>query len=206
MADDTVFNPLDKRNLGKSVFEALLEQPAHPLEQIEPFSGAGIYAIYYFGEFGPYAELAKLNAEQLTFPIYTGKAIPKGGRKGIDTQASLESTALFQRIREHRSSVENGEHLKVEEFSYRYLVVDDIWIGLGESLLIQHFRPLWNQVVDGFGNHDPGASRKSGKKPLWDELHPGRSWAAKLSAPKKTRDDILADVAKYMDELADRNS
>lgn len=44
------FNPLDKKNLGESVAEALLQQPISPLPP-EPFIGAGIYAIYYEGKF-----------------------------------------------------------------------------------------------------------------------------------------------------------
>ena len=41
------FNPLDKRNLGASVAEALVSQPAHALGALKSFFGSGIYAIYY---------------------------------------------------------------------------------------------------------------------------------------------------------------
>ena len=41
------YNPLDKLNLGNSVAEAMLETRAHPLGVLEPFTGAGIYAVYY---------------------------------------------------------------------------------------------------------------------------------------------------------------
>ena len=34
--------------------------------------------------------------------------------------------------------------------------MDDIWIPLGESLLIEMFVPLWNRILDGFGIHDLG--------------------------------------------------
>ena len=44
------FNPLDKRNLASSVAEAMLSSPARPMENLAPFFGAGIYAIYYCGK------------------------------------------------------------------------------------------------------------------------------------------------------------
>ena len=36
------FNPLDKRNLGASVAEALLASRVHPLGEIDAFEGAGL--------------------------------------------------------------------------------------------------------------------------------------------------------------------
>ena len=57
-----VYNPLDKVNLGKSVAEALLDQPHHPLGDVPIFEGAGIYVIYYSGDFAAYADLATENA------------------------------------------------------------------------------------------------------------------------------------------------
>jgi hypothetical protein len=47
LSDLDPFNPLDKRNLAASVAEALLGRKARPLGGLEPFNGAGIYAIYY---------------------------------------------------------------------------------------------------------------------------------------------------------------
>jgi hypothetical protein len=75
-------------------------------------------------------------------------------------------------------------------------VVDEVFIPLGETLLIAHFHPLWNLVVDGFGNNDPGGGRARGKKPLWDVIHPGRKWAEKLEAAA-TDSDILARIDQY---------
>ena len=48
------FNPLDKKNLGASVAEAMLGSPIHPLGGLSSFEGAGIYAIYYTGDFPAY--------------------------------------------------------------------------------------------------------------------------------------------------------
>lgn len=201
MENESVFNPLAKRNLGKSVVDALLESPALPLANVGNFPGAGVYAIYYSGSFSSYKPLSALNKKSAEYPIYVGKAIPKGGRKGTSTDASLDSTALSKRLQEHKASIEAVDSLCVEDFSYRSLVVDDIWIALGETLIIQRFQPLWNQVVDGFGNHDPGAGRYGGMRPSWDELHPGRSWATKCQPPKLTKKQIIEAVDAYMANL-----
>lgn len=201
MDNETVFNPLDKRNLGKSVVDALLERPALPLSSVTSFPGAGVYAIYYRGNFHNYKPLSLLNKSESIYPIYIGKAIPKGGRKGSSADASLDSTALSKRLLEHKATIEEVDSLQINDFTYRSLVVDDIWISLGETLVIQRFQPLWNQVVDGFGNHDPGAGRYKGMRPPWDELHPGRSWAIKCQPPKLTRIQILDEVDSYMANL-----
>lgn len=199
MENESVFNPLAKRNLGKSVVDALLETTALPLKAVGIFPGAGVYAIYYHGSFPNYRPLSQQNQTESTYPIYVGKAIPKGGRKGTSSDASLDSTALSKRLQEHKASIESVASLKIEDFTYRSLVVDDIWISLGETLVIQRFQPLWNQVVDGFGNHDPGGGRYSGMRPAWDELHPGRAWATRCQAPKLTRKQILEAVDAYME-------
>lgn len=201
MDNESVFNPLAKRNLGKSVVDALLESPALPLKDIGLFPGAGVYAIYYHGTFPNYRPLSVLNETASNYPIYVGKAIPKGGRKGTSADASLDSTALSKRLQEHKASIEAATSLSIGDFTYRSLVVDDIWIPLGETLIIQRFQPLWNQVVDGFGNHDPGSGRHAGMRPSWDELHTGRRWAERCQPPKNTKKKILEAVDAYMRNL-----
>lgn len=201
MESELVFNPLDKRNLGKSVADALLETRSRSFKETITLSGAGIYAIYYSGAFEPYQPLAKLNRNEATYPIYVGKAIPKGGRKGGFLDGSKDSTALSRRLFEHKVTIESASSLNISDFCYRSLVVDDIWIPLGETLLIQRFQPLWNHVVDGFGNHDPGTGRYGGMRPLWDELHPGRSWAQKCQPPKNTHSQILDSISSYMERV-----
>lgn len=133
-----VYNPLDKANLGKSVADALLAQMPISLENLEQFEGAGIYAIYYCGAFEAYKPLSEANKKGSAWPIYVGKAIPSGGRKGASLTASARGTTLYRRLAEHRESVRTVESanggLAIEEFAVRYLVVDDIWIPLGESL------------------------------------------------------------------------
>lgn len=190
------YNPLEKKHLAESIAAAILERPAVVLSSLEPFEGSGIYAIYYSGDtYHPYAAIARLNTQGLRWPIYVGKAIPSGGRKGNYLDSPPAGLSLFKRIIEHRDSIEAAENLRVADFHCRYLVTDDIWIPLGESLLIDRFRPLWNIVVDGFGNHDPGSGRSKQKKSAWDVLHPGRAWTKKLTGGvKRSEEQILTAI------------
>jgi Eco29kI restriction endonuclease len=194
------YNPLEKENLGKSVAESLLKQKAIPLSLVDRFSGAGVYAIYYTGHFDTYLKLSDWNtsADELNVPIYVGKAVPTGGRKGnVDADVSAKGSALYSRLDEHRKSIEQASNLEIRDFWCRYLVVDDIWIPLGESLLIQRHRPIWNSLIDGFGNHDPGAGRHKGARPNWDTLHPGRSWADRCAPSKLTEEQIRRQATQY---------
>jgi hypothetical protein len=194
------YNPLDKRNLGASVAEAMLARDVHSLGELAKFKGAGIYAIYYTGTFEAYKRIRERNVGQKwQAPIYVGKAVPAGARKGnVGSSAQVETTVLFKRLLEHAESINDVANLKIRDFHCRYLVVDDIWIPLGESLLIAKFAPVWNTLVDGFGNHDPGAGRYLGLRPRWDVLHPGRAWAAKCKPRPETAEQIKADVARFL--------
>jgi len=197
------FNPLDKTNLGASVADALLARPAAPLDGLREFHGAGVYALYYSGRFKPYAALTALNtADQFRSPIYVGKAVPAGARKGgvLDPRPGR---VLFRRLLEHAESISAAANLKIADFHCRFLVVDDIWIPLGESLLIARFSPIWNSLIDGFGNHDPGSGRHAGMRPRWDVLHPGRSWATKCQERKESVKDIERDVVSFLANLGD---
>ena len=175
------YNPLDKDNLAKSVVDALRRCDVLPLSQTSELTGAGIYAIYYVGDLPIYGYLAAKNQDKLfEQPIYVGKAIPEGSRKGgVNSQKNKRKsqTPLRKRLSEHRSSIRSVAGLRVEDFFYRYLVVDDVWIPLGERMAIAMFQPVWNVVVDGFGIHTPGRGRKRQARSLWDTLHPGRKLA-----------------------------
>ena len=198
-ADVIPFNPLDKKNLGASVAEAMLRRQIMPLGEIQPFNGAGIYAIYYTGDYPAYDIIAKNNSDnKFNSPIYIGKAIPVGSRKGASLSSTTTSRSLCVRLAEHAESVKLAKNLKITDFWCRFLVVDDIWIPLGESLLIAMFSPIWNSIVDGFGNHDPGKGRYEGMRPRWDVLHPGRSWADKCRPRKEGVKEIELDIETYL--------
>lgn len=188
------YNPLDKKNLGISVADAMLNQPISPLPPGDRFVGAGIYAIYYVGDFQPYAPIAERNREgRFETPIYVGKAIPAGARRGGGLGVAT-GAVLFGRLSQHAQSIEQVSNLDVSDFFCRYLVVDDIWIPLGESLLIEKFAPVWNSIVEGFGNHDPGKGRYNSQKPLWDMVHPGSPWAERMQENKKSAHQILQEL------------
>lgn len=190
------YNPLSKMNLGKSVAEAILDQDPHPLGQLPAFDGAGIYVIYYRGDHPSYERLAQANRTEWRVPIYIGKAIPSGGRQGTGAKPKKKPESnIGSRLAEHAESVRAAKDLNVDDFAARWLVVDEVWIPLGESLLINKFVPVWNVVLDGFGNHNPGSGRYKQKISRWDVMHPGRSWATLLAVRPDTKEQ-LADLAR----------
>jgi len=192
------FNPLDKRNLGESVADALLEMKVQALPP-EPFIGAGVYALYYSGSFSTYRQLAEINRNgKFHCPIYVGKAVPAGARKGGLGLEVDHGQALFKRLCEHAESINVTQNLDLADFYCRFLVVDDIWIALAESMMIERFKPVWNHVLDGFGNHDPGKGRYNGKMSKWDCLHPGRAWATMLQPCANTKEQLQECVETYL--------
>lgn len=135
-----------------------------PLGELEQFKGAGIYAIYYRGEFPAYSALVVRNGGEFDIPIYVGKAVPAGARKGGVGLDVSPGFVLFKRLCEHADTIRqveanadkrgNPAQIRLRDFFCRYLLVDDIWMPLGESMMTERVRPLWNKVIDGFGNHD----------------------------------------------------
>jgi hypothetical protein len=182
------FNPLDKINLGNSVANAILKSEMHSLPPAE-FKGIGIYALYYFGNNPLYSYITKYNREnEIGWPIYVGKAIAKGGRKGVLGNVNTGKN-IYNRLKKHAKTIEETQDLNIGDFKCQFMTVDSIWIPLGEQLLIDEFKPFWNVYIDGFGNNDPGSGRYNQQNSPWDILHPGRGWAAKL-APNKRYSDI----------------
>lgn len=208
LADGFVpYNPLDKTNLGRSVADALLLMAPRPLpdpdaSRTDGFIGAGVYAIYYIGMHRPfpaYEPIANQNRNhRFEQPIYVGKAVPRGARKAGIGLGLNPGYALYDRLKEHAESIDQAINLDLEDFMCRFLVVDDIWIPLGESLFIRETRPLWNLVVEGFGNHDPGTRRAAQQRSLWDVLHPGRPWVEKLSPNPRSVESIEQQIAQYL--------
>ena len=188
------YNPLDKHNLAASVVDALLQRTPAALPPPK-FRGAGIYAIYYAGFFEPYQIVAEANRhENCSIPVYVGKATPLGVRKGVLRLRAITGMVLANRLNQHARAIDQVNNLNLGDFSCRHLVVDDMWIPLAESALIERFQPIWNTRIDGFGNHETESSRRNQARSQWDVLHPGRPWATKLTA-NVTPDDVVALIA-----------
>jgi hypothetical protein len=199
MNDELTYNPLDKYNLGTSVADAMLTRDMVSLGGLATFNGAGVYALYYSGAFASYREISNSGDLQGTeIPIYVGKAVSPGARKGNFGVNGDAGPALFKRLNEHAESIRKAANLNIADFHCRYLVVEDIWIPLGESLLIAKFSPLWNRHIDGFGNHDPGSGRYKQERSRWDTLHPGRAWALKCMERGEDASQISMEVEAYL--------
>lgn len=213
------YNPLNRLELGKSVERALLNQELVPLKTFAvsrstKFEGAGLYALYYGGDLAYYAPIAPPQCPIGNMPIYVGRALPKGVRRGAaGLDGATKDTVLFDRLREHANSIRAVEryaaqtenhNLRLSDFFCRYLIVDDIWIPLGEALLIGHYRPLWNVQVDGFGNHEAGSGRRDQARSSWDTLHPGRGWALRHEA-KRTKLEIIRGIEERLRRITQPN-
>lgn len=196
-----VYNPLDKLNLGKSIQSEIALQPPISLNDVSRIVGAGIYLIYYFGNHPLYSSISEDIANPtFSWPIYVGKAAPKGGgTKGLGNDSS-QGNALATRLKKHLTSIVQAHDLSPEDFLVKHLVVDDIWIPLGENMLIESFRPVWNNVVKGFGINDPGEGRNKQKTSMWDILHTGRAVAKNTSANVIPREEIESKVRIFLAE------
>lgn len=151
--------------------------PVHHLPPAEKFTGSGIYALYYIGKRPLYEKYFLLNRLSYNFPIYVGKAVPRGWRQSrTHDKAENRSNELCGRLAQHKRSVDLVD-LSSKDFMCRFVIFESEgsdMIGTIEAALIKIHKPLWNSVLDGFGNHDPGKGRYDGAKPDWNVIHTGR--------------------------------
>ena len=176
--------------------------PVHEIPPPERFKGTGVYALYYTGANKLYSRYAELNRLSYDYPIYVGKAVPKGWRQSrVSDAADSQSSELYNRIREHSRSIAAGDGLEIADLSCRFVIFESAgsdMIGTIEAALIKLNRPLWNTVVDGFGNHTPGNGRFEQSKSQWDVLHPGRAWAERCKGVVPKKEQILRQIAAHM--------
>ena len=191
------YNPLSKFNLARSIEGEILARPLVTFSDLGRFEGAGIYALYYAGDFEAYGSL---KASLLTLnprPIYVGKAIPEGGRTGGLRKDDFVTRALKNRLAKHGRSIASANNLEIDDFLVRYLIVDDVWIPLGENMLIESYQPVWNKVVAGFGNNPLGKGRRDQKVSLWDILHPGRIVGVDMASQESTQAELVDRVKRF---------
>lgn len=203
------FDPLKHEVLGAAIAQVLTSTTLYKLNDPYPLEGAGIYAIYYNGIYPPYVTLTQRNIEQPgRWPIYVGQALPAGARKGIagDGVTSKKKTALKDRLAKHAASIleieKSGGDLKVEDFQYRALVLNDTFIRLGEMSLLGIYAPVWNKYLDGFGNNPAGKERATTKKSQWDTVHPGRARAISHKARENFDPNLTrSEMKSYLDNF-----
>ncbi|MFQ5610798.1 MAG: Eco29kI family restriction endonuclease [Anaerolineae bacterium] len=190
-----VFHSRKFRSVVDEAIRFFTVTPAHKLPPPSQFIGAGVYGLYYLGDYELYAKIARLNKNTCIQPIYVGKAVPPGWR----TARTVDTTTpdLYRRLREHTRSIQQAKNLEIGDFRCRFMILTGIESDLVvpvEAELIRRYKPLWNTVIDGFGNHDPGAGRYNQARSEWDVLHPGRPWAARLTGESPRLEDVIAKV------------
>ena len=186
MAEMEVFKAPE--GLARELAEFFGGRPCHPLagladERPTISRYIGVYALYPTSDAHPlYASVGEANRDGCRLPIYVGKAVPRGARTGQAEKEGRTSASnnLYLRLREHRSSIDQAENLDVGDFSFRVAAMEIDLVAWGESVLIGHFQPAWNQLISGFGIHDPGGGRAQQRRSVWDRLHPGRTAAKRL--------------------------
>ena len=175
-----VFSP--PANLAPELVAFFHERTCHELTEVkerrpELSKYVGVYALYYLGDYPLYHPLREVNGGECRVPVYVGKAVSPGRRTGIKTTAS---NSLYKRLWEHLKSVRAASNLDENDFLYKVIAMDTDLVSWGEATLIGELEPVWNQLVSGFGNHDPGKGRYEQARSIWDQLHSGRGFAVKM--------------------------
>jgi len=145
-------------------------------------------------------EIYEQNRLEFRQPIYVGKAVPSGWRQARDAKGGSATYELFGRLREHGKSLSQASNLEQDDFSCRFMILEDSashLIGTVEAALIRYYKPIWNTRIDGFGNHDPGSGRYNQAKSGWDIIHPGRPWAEKCLGQSSTPGEVGEKAAEY---------
>lgn len=181
------------------------QTPTHQLPLPEKFQGTGVYALYCVAQQGVYAPYHPQNHPTCQLPIYVGKAVPLDWRQARSArQSSQDSYELHRRLNQHVRNIRQGAGLALADFFCRFMILEgdesDL-IGTLEAALIRTYNPLWNTVVDGFGNHDPGKGRYNQAKSDWDVYHPGRAWAEKCQGKPASYEAVHGRVTAYLASL-----
>ena len=206
-----VFNR-DEHLYQSNAFEEIIKDTIRffngtPVVELPPetrFEGTGVYAIYYIGQNSLYQSLVTKNRINFSVPIYVGKAVPRGWRQArTESKSTKKSYELNGRLREHSRSIQQTETLENSAFHCRFMILENAesnLIGTVEAALIRLYQPIWNTIIDGFGNHDPGKGRYNQARSEWDTIHPGRSWADKCTGIASDPELILRKLQKHFDD------
>lgn len=183
---------------------AIAERPVYPLQELRSFRGTGVYALYYRGDHELYRPIVEWNADDFKMPLYVGKGVAEGTRKGAGVTDDPTSTKLAGRLRNHLASIDAVDDLDVSDFSFRYLLTAGVWIPLLESSLIALYQPVWNVVLEGFGNNPTGGPRSRQRRSPWDTVHPLRPRAAKLPENPTPPEVFAEKVRNHIGEAIEK--
>jgi hypothetical protein len=197
-----VFYSPEFEELIKDTIRFFNGTPIQPIPPLEDFEGAGVYALYFIGKNGLYEKFHKINRLEYRQPIYVGKAVPRGWRQGRLTLST--SHELYRRLCDHAKSITAASNLDIRDFLCRFMILENAasnMIGTVEAALIRTYQPLWNSVIDGFGNHDPGSGRYNQERSEWDTIHPGRIWATRCAEPSQSIEEIQSNIKQYFSDF-----
>lgn len=190
---DSIFDPADPDTAGRVIALTLAAQARHPLSKIPQFYGAGVYAIYYKGDFEHYEALSGTE-----HPIYVGKADPVYPSA---KDAIAQGTKLFGRLSEHAKNIKKAKTtLDIEDFECRFLIVQSGYQKSAEDYLINFFNPIWNsekKVCFGLGKHGDSSETRGNKRSPWDTFHPGRPWADSTKGDQKPYNVIVEQINEH---------
>jgi hypothetical protein len=203
-----VFHSPDFAEIIKDTIRFFNGTPVLPIPTPERFHGTGVYALYCTALEGIYHDFHKINRTAYNIPIYIGKAVPKGWRMGRCVAPDSKTYELNNRLREHGKNLQESKNLNAQDFHTRFIILEgnesDL-IGTVEAALIRKYQPLWNTLLDGFGNHDPGKGRYEQAMSDWDVCHPGRLWAKKCRGRHSDREKLVKNIAEFMAVLKDKH-
>lgn len=194
--EDHIFKSESFIELVNEAVKFMINTPVESLPPDDRFSGAGVYALYYTGDFPLYKKIYESDSE---LPIYVGKAVLPGWRQGRGT-AKEGDPALYRRLNEHARSIGAVNNLNTSDFNCKFVVLtgqEADLISTVEAAMTRRYNPLWNSHIDGFGNHDPGKGRYEQAKSEWDVMHPGRSWADRLNGTPPDSNKVEEKIGIY---------
>ena len=192
----SLWDPLTYDNLMAGTVAYFETQEQRPLGDVSAAEGPGIYALYYKGTMVEYQPIADGRR-----PIYVGKAVPKGSRTG-GAELDVKHPALRNRLKEHLRSVEQVANLSFQDFSYRALAIEPVWIVFAEQALIKKYKPIWNSCLEGFGKHHQGGRRSKTERSWWDTVHSGRRGTAE-ETQAKTLEEAKQRIQDFWDGTLD---
>lgn len=169
------YNPLSVNELGRNAVRALMEYGIAELPPAPAFTGAGVYSLHYSGGFEAYSEIGAA-------PIYVGKA----------------DSEMYVRLTDHANSIECAKNIRLSDFGCRWLMLEQVWINLTEQIMIEKYKPVWNDALKGLGNHDPGSGRAGQKRSQGDTVHPGRPWAERLTDNNQNAVTLIDKVRLHL--------